>query len=352
MFTWSENPKKDMLQHLEMFAYKNNCKKLISGKIEANRSIKITDRKILNKKAEEISFCIKQGIEFFKNSENADISISPLLIYYGILSLSKALIISNSDKDIYLDDIKYHGLSTRAINEKQELQKKSKSKWKLLNEYANVNDGVFMELSKIFNIKLNKGYTFKLKNKFICIPELKDVINKFKIIESKVMSAYGKIEEIDSKINFFIYDEEALKLESYCPEIKKEFIKEYENKGSSVLEYKSVKNLKLKDFKYLYNYTVVEGGRYYVPQTIFEEKEKEKKILLNQILLDYINFFILSEQVRYHQDNWNKVLNGENDAVVSILKIYIEKVKRKFPNLILNELFGERFNYGTAGYLV
>ena len=57
--------------------------------------------------------------------------------------------------------------------------------------------------------KSKKGYvTTKLKNNFICIPELKDVINKFKIIDSKVMSAYGEIKEIDSKINFFILSEQ------------------------------------------------------------------------------------------------------------------------------------------------
>lgn len=127
MHTWSENPKKDIFQHLEMLSYSKNCEKLLCGKIKSNRKIKSSKiSSIERKKAKEISFCIKQGIEFFKNSEKADISISPLLIYYGMLSFSKAIIISNSSRDLFLDDIKYHGLTTRPINEKQKIQKNKK----------------------------------------------------------------------------------------------------------------------------------------------------------------------------------------------------------------------------------
>lgn len=57
MHTWSENPKKDMLQHLEMFTYKNNCKKLLSGKIKSNRKINTNyTPNIIDKKASEIAF--------------------------------------------------------------------------------------------------------------------------------------------------------------------------------------------------------------------------------------------------------------------------------------------------------
>ena len=352
MHTWSENPKKDMLQHLEMFTYKNNCKKLLSGKIKSNRKINTNyTPNIIDKKASEIAFCIKQGIEFFKNAEDADISISPLLIYYGILSFSKSLIIANSKENIFLDDIKYHGLTTRPRNIKQNKQKNNKKSWKLINEYANTNNGVFLELGKIFGIDIKKDYIFKLKDTLACIPEIKNISNKLKIIDSKVIDCYSEIVFKCNKISFAIYSIESDILERICPKLKKDFVKENMHGSNSFIEYKSINNMNLQDFNYLYNYSSVYGGRYFIPQTNYIENEINKKILLPQILLDYINFFILSEQVRYHQDNWKKVLNGENDTIISILKIYIECTKRKFPNLILNELFNENFSYGSPAYL-
>lgn len=348
MYTWSENPKKDMLQHLEMLTYAKNCQKLLYKKMSSKRDLNKT---IINKKANEVSFCIKQGIEFFKNAEDADISISPLLLYYGILSFSKALIITHSSEDIFLDDIKYHGLSTRPITQNQLYQKNKKIHWNLLNEYANTNNGVFLELSKIFDINFDKNSIFKLKDTLSSIPELMQIFDKLSIINSNVIDCYSEVIESNNKITFGIYSTDCYKLEKSCPNIKNNFLKNNMHGIDELIQYTSKKDIKLTDFNDFYNYNAVVGGRYFVLQTAFEFDNKSCKVLLPQLLLDYINFFVLSEQVRYHQDNWNKMLNGENNAIISILKIYVECVKRRFPNFILNHLFEEDFSYGSPAYL-
>lgn len=353
MHTWSENPKKDVIQHLEILTYSINCKKLLLGKIRSNREINNINNKSLNRKAAEIAFCIKQGIAYFKNAENADISISPLLLYYGILSFSKALIIANSKNDIFLDDIIYHGLTSKAKTESQTKQKQNKKSWKLTNEFANTNDGVFIELAKLFNINLKKGSTFILKNTFACIPELKTIIDKLNILNSNVLNCYHEMREENNGISFSIYKRDKYKLEKIIPAIKKGFTCDTINKSNLFIKYNSIQNIKIEDFKYLYNYTSVYGGRYFVPQVNYIDNNGEKqKLLLPQILIDYINFFILSEQVRYHQDNWNKLMNGGNNGMISILNIYIDCVKRRFTNIVLNELFNEPFTYGSPAFLV
>ena len=352
MHTWSENPKQDIFQHLEMLSYSKNCEKLLCGKIKSNRKImssKISS--IERKKAKEISFCIKQGIEFFKNSEKADISISPLLIYYGMLSFSKAIIISNSSRDLFLDDIKYHGLTTRPINEKQKIQKNKKNNWNLLNEYANVNDGVFLELAKTFNITFDKKDTIKFKDTISTVPELKNLIDKIKIFDSNCIYCYSELKIENEKIAFGIYTTDSNKLEKKNPKINTKYTKQPMHGSSTFTQYISNDNLPLSNFEFFYNYNAVIGGRYFVFPVDIYNNNKKKNILLPQILIDYINFFILSEQVRYHQDNWNLILNGNNDAIVSIIKIYIECVKRRFPNFVLNYLFNESFSYGTPAYL-
>jgi len=352
MHTWSENPKKDIFQHLEMLSYPKNCEKLLCGKIKSKRKINSKKTSSIKKKqAKEIAFCIKQGIEFFKNAENADISISPLLLYYGMLSFSKALIIANSQNELYLDNIKYHGLTTRPRNEKQEKQKSKKTNWNLLNEYANINNGVFLELAKLFDITFDKQDSIKFKDTISSVPELKSLIDKLEIFDSNSINCYSELKEENCKTSFGIYTIDSNKLENKIPKLCKKFVKSSMHGSTTFTQYISNNNFSSSNFKYFYNYNAVVGGRYFVfPITVYNDKKK-KNVLLPQILIDYINFFILSEQVRYHQDNWNVILSGKNDAIVSIIKIYVECVKRRFPNFIINYLFSESFSYGSPAYL-
>lgn len=352
MHTWSENPKKDMFHQLEMLTYSENCKQLLNGKINSNRKFIVSDSKLLTKKSSEMSFCIKQGIEFFKNAEDADISISPLLLYYGILSFSKGLVIANSNTISSLDEIKYHGLTTRPKNNNQNKQKSKKDTWRLIDEYANVNNGVFLELAKIFNVNLEKDSILKLKDTLACIPELMNILNKFNYIESDIISCYSEIQlNADNTISFGIYKEDELKLEKNIKCLKTQYEKSNMHSSESIIQYKTKKKCSLEQFNILYNYSSSQGGRYFVPEIQYEKNNQKRKVLLPQVLLDYINFFILSEQVRYHQDNWYKILKGQNKAIISILKMYIEITKRRFPNFVLDELFNETFSYGSPAYL-
>ncbi len=348
MHTWSENPQKDMMQHLGLLTYENNCRKLLNGEISVNKK-KLSPVE-LDKSSSEMAFCIKQGIEFFKNAESADFTISPLLIYYGMLSFAKALIISNSKEYVSLNDIKYHGLSTKSINLAQENHNKNKSNWSILNECANTNGGVFTELCKIFGITLTKNCTFELKETFRCIPELKNVLNKLKIIDSTVLRRCYNLNEENNKVSFAILSTEEDILKENFNDLEKIFFKN-NIPGDPIIKYESKQNMSLKDLKNIYEYMSPVGGTYFVLRTKYVNNGAKDDVLLNQILLDYINFFILSDQVRYHQDNWNRILNGENDAIVSVLTIYVDAVKRKFPNLVLNELFKEKFTYGSRSYV-
>jgi len=69
-------------------------------------------------------------------------------------------------------------------------------------------------------------------------------------------------------------------------------------------------------------------------------------------VVDYIAFYILSSCVRYKQDLWGTVIQGQESGVLGLIELYLSIATRRFPNIILNNLFGEKFSYGTPGYLV
>ena len=207
------------------------------------------------------------------------------------------------------------------------------------------------QLAKTFNITFDKKDTIKFKDTISTVPELKNLIDKIKIFDSNCIYCYSELKIENEKIAFGIYTTDSNKLEKKNPKINTKYTKQPMHGSSTFTQYISNDNLPLSNFEFFYNYNAVIGGRYFVFPVDIYNNNKKKNILLPQILIDYINFFILSEQVRYHQDNWNLILNGNNDAIVSIIKIYIECVKRRFPNFVLNYLFNESFSYGTPAYL-
>ena len=117
MWINSEQPIKDMWSHLKFLSYPENCKRFLKGEIKSNRTIYAIDEISLEKKSKQISMCIRQAWEYFNAAENVSINTSPLLIFYGMLSLAKALIITEN-KDVFLEQIGYHGLHTKAKDDK------------------------------------------------------------------------------------------------------------------------------------------------------------------------------------------------------------------------------------------
>jgi hypothetical protein len=54
---------------------------------------KIHGRELNVRRAKEINAAAKQSREYFRNASNSDYSVRPLLTYYGVTSLSRALLL-------------------------------------------------------------------------------------------------------------------------------------------------------------------------------------------------------------------------------------------------------------------
>lgn len=52
---------------------------------------KLHGRKLNVRRAKEINAAAKQAREYFRNASNSNYSVRPLLTYYGVASLSRAL---------------------------------------------------------------------------------------------------------------------------------------------------------------------------------------------------------------------------------------------------------------------
>jgi hypothetical protein len=70
------------------------------------------NRKASARQISEISANFIQGREYFRNALNADITVKPLLLYYGVASLTRGLILADSPKTSEASMKPSHGLDT------------------------------------------------------------------------------------------------------------------------------------------------------------------------------------------------------------------------------------------------
>ncbi|HEY5175873.1 MAG TPA: hypothetical protein VII95_09960 [Terriglobales bacterium] len=99
-------------------------------------------------------------------------------------------------------------------------------------------------------------------------------------------------------------------------------------------------------------YRPVVGGKYMVCALPYQLNGAANTRYVSPPVADYIAMYILSDSVRYQQELWGTVVQGEETGVMGLVEILIAVSKRRFPNLILNSMYGESFEYGSLARLM
>jgi site-specific DNA-adenine methylase len=108
----SGNPKAEIWRFLRYFLHGPTIETLI----QEIQSVKGYEADV-KKQAEQIAYSIRQAEEYFKASDNVSLITRPLLLYYGIATLSRALVLLKRNGEYSLDYLrkkrkhKHHGLS-------------------------------------------------------------------------------------------------------------------------------------------------------------------------------------------------------------------------------------------------
>ena len=91
----------------------NRLMQFESHDLVKDRFRKIHSRTLSSERAHQITSTLRQANEYFTNSSRADFSVSPLLTYYGISSLGKALVLMLNARGGEETIKSSHGLSTQ-----------------------------------------------------------------------------------------------------------------------------------------------------------------------------------------------------------------------------------------------
>ena len=105
---------------------------------------KAHSRSLNSKKVQQINACFTQGLDYFDNAKDASLSVKPLLIYYGVLSICRGIILCNNKNKTEEQLKASHGLEV--YNWQQTLSSGIKN---VLNLEVKATDGTFKELVEI-----------------------------------------------------------------------------------------------------------------------------------------------------------------------------------------------------------
>jgi len=331
---------------------KNNTKNLLAGDIHSARDVTYKKGEELEKKATQVAFGISQSFEYFQAARSVSVATSPLLYFYGMLSLAKSLIVAN-EKGIYFEDIAYHGLAKHPRDQILEKYESNPKSWNVENEYAIVRDGVFPHFTRVISdFQYPDKAVFAFKDTLAVCPEISQMFERYYGEPSRILYMYSfrQVSKDPYQIQICPRETDEKEIFKRIPELSKDFELKPDVLSNQA---RAMDSRNLKDFPdYLGLYNSVVGGRYIVGGLRYRLGSKNYVRYVNPSVVDYIAFYILSNCVRYKQDLWGTAIQGQESGVLGLIELYLSIATRRFPNTILNNLFGEKFNYGTPSYLI
>lgn len=343
----TKNEEEELWRYLRLFSQE----KFVQEKMKNSHQEMKSDE--LKNISFRISACIKHAEEYYSAAKSVSLSTKPLLLYYGMYSLAKALIYFR-EPDIDTNSLKHHGLLYPQFDGTPE-------------EFVNATTvlrptGVFYHFSKYtqhdycyfmateiqagdiessFYLwqkaeldRFSENDEFILEELLKGIPELFDVSSLMGIIgmelykisldlEKNISGNWNRLLSFyKSKNNGFTKE---LLLTKF-PELRND--KEIVRETSDIISF---------------DRSLYENWKTLMPTELVQSTSGGKFLAsrdnqVSDMNANFIVMFILSNIVRYKPPLWQEILDTKYKIIVETL---VSNSERKFPHLILNELFDE-----------
>ncbi len=390
--TFSETPIEQIWKELRFFLDIDLSINHIKILQNIDKSIFLKHIKNIKKQASQIGFCIKQAEEYFISSKNVSLATRPLLLYYGVTSLSKALTLLKFNGAYSIDQLRvndkhnHHGLEllkdfTSISNfnlEPRDFFSKLKCRLHLhpidhipwghypLVYKSLICDSISYPIKYDFEGSSISGDGRGLQN---CadIPDIikfkGHVFNTFTLMNN-LPDLYNIMTQFNYKMNLFPGDMYMHKLKHIGIKADGKIISESytdtfhflircitnnEKNDFITICSQSNQNIKFLDVGpynlhgiFKISYEMPSESKFYIPDLVDDIHGKIYFIYkvdnyLPEISSHLILLFIFGMLSRYHPDIWMNIIS-KNIKVAEIIDSLLNIIYRKFPNLILNQM--------------
>jgi hypothetical protein len=337
----SDNPEKEIWRYLRLFTHESYVDKFVK------------DEKA---KAQVVS-CLKQAEEIYAVSKSASMITKPILYYYGMQRLAKALIFLKNPK-VDQTNLKHHGLSGGGISSR--IDNFLDSKIHL------ASTGIFKEFSKLTTknrillkktvygkgsihhdewwvndceiTEFLKSSEFEVHDLFLLTPEILCLLDYLGLENDFLIPFHSSVRQHpNGKLDSLMGVTKKLEMETFkkkFPELDKYKIAE-EDSYSFTLTSEMEDNLMLPN-------RMVQAET----DELFLISSNSDNNAITDLNVHFLLMFLLSHVARYKAPLLKEILEGNRKSEnLALIEKFIETSETKFPWLILNEISGTYFAF-------
>lgn len=267
---------------------------------------------------------IEQGISFFKQTEQSPLNIKPILLFYGLVFLIKACILTVDPNYPASSSVLAHGVSTR--------KRKKQNYHYLKDEVKLQKNGLFPHFSdKMFHMKHLEGNKITIESLLREIPELSGYFSKWE--GSKVtipVQCQGDVFIIPNNVLDY-YKMTADRFKTYLHTKSNRSLKFVDDKVnlSFYIDDQYDKHGEILPFRY----NIEEEGYFFI------RNDKELHFY-PELMIHYLLLYHLGMIARYEIEWWSELIHYKPSIEYPLIVQYLYTSMLKIPLLISQYLWG------------
>lgn len=344
-FLSCESPERYIWDEYLYFENESTAKRILKEKY-AQLGVDSPERAAF-RNVESLIYYIKQARDIFQTVKHSSLWVQPLLLYYGMMSLLKALLLTLDTNYPQNTSVLRHGLSTR---------KRKKEPFQFFQDEIRIQkEGLFPLVVQLLNEQVSSGDTYTAQELLGFIPEVQTGYRRLFHKPTLLPIQLATEDEVkhDEKGMLFWIGEEVLdqlhltshslveKLNRHPSQAVFALNETSETKGRLALcwQHPDVDHVLhwSKGFDHPLFYENSKGDYY------LWISNNRPLMPVSELLAQYMLLFSLSMLCRYEPPIWGEMMMGNASEEIILVQQLISVVQRKFPQLILHALRDEKW---------
>jgi hypothetical protein len=265
-------------------------------------------------------YYLEHGQIYYQQAENSPLILKPILLFYGLVHLIKACILTVDPAYPETTSVLAHGVSTR---------KRKKQNYQFFQDEVKFQkNGLFPFMSeKMFHMKQLEGDKITMEELLELIPELDElfVVHESKSTFTPIYTQNGQMVVPEKILDYYHMTEDRFK----------EF---FTSKSGNQIEFLSEGLMFQYDKRTFTGISPVkfnlESSAYVLPL------KKENLFLFPELMVHYLLLYNLSMIARYETEWWSEITKMMPNRDYPFIKTFLEITLKKGPFLIYEYLRG------------
>ena len=267
-------------------------------------------------------YFLEHGIAYYEQAKKTPLSIKPVLLFYGMVQLLKACLLTVDPHYPENTTVLAHGVSTR--------KRKKQSYTFLSDEVKSQKNGLFSHFSdKMFHVKHIEGTKFSMEELLLFVPELQST---FRTLQQKnTFIEIGNYESQSWIIPSTILDTYHM--------TKDRFISFVEANTTLHFEKEREKNELMFKGDVHINTSFPLQVNMWTSNVLFPRDKETFKNNMNELMVHYLILYNLSMVSRYETEWWGELMHTFHSSDRSYIMEFLTVTEKKVPYFLYTFLY-------------